>query len=109
MITIDCSAPATLAGWWARALQSDVAADYGDFVIVAAAPLYLGFQRVGEQKHVKNRVHIDFAADDYADEVRRLVDLGAAVAGENSAPGGLVWTTLRDPEGNEFDVSNGAG
>jgi predicted enzyme related to lactoylglutathione lyase len=108
MITIDCAEPRKLADWWVSALGASVAADYGEFVMVAAAPLVLGFQRVPESKQAKNRVHVDFSADDYAADVKRLADLGAEVVGENSAPGGLVWTTLRDPEGNEFDVSNGA-
>lgn len=108
MVTIDCAEPRTLANWWANALGTEVVADYSEFVMVAAAPVYLGFQRVPEGKQAKNRVHVDFAADDYEGEVKRLVELGAEALGENSAPGGLVWTTLRDPEGNEFDVSNSA-
>jgi predicted enzyme related to lactoylglutathione lyase len=108
MVTIDCAEPRTLANWWANALGTEVAADYSEFVMVAAAPVYLGFQRVPESKQAKNRVHVDFAADDYEGEVKRLLELGAEALGENFAPGGLVWTTLRDPEGNEFDVSNSA-
>ncbi|MXM63838.1 hypothetical protein GR925_10335 [Streptomyces sp. HUCO-GS316] len=37
-------------------------------------------------------------------EVDRLVELGASVVGEHSA-GPLIWTVLREPEGNEFCVA----
>jgi predicted enzyme related to lactoylglutathione lyase len=52
----------------------------------------------------KNRVHLDFHADDREVEVARLVGLGATVHGEQQVPG-LRWTVLADPEGNEFCVA----
>lgn len=51
-------------------------------------------------------MHVDFAAapgTGMAQEVERLVALGASVVGEHSVPG-LVWTVLQDPAGNEFCV-----
>lgn len=104
MITIDCSEPRKLAEWWATVLGVDIAQDHGEFVILGAQPLALGFQRVPEGKQVKNRVHVDFAAPDRAAEVARLVGLGATVVAEQAVPG-LAWVTLQDPDGNEFCVS----
>ena len=43
---------------------------------------------------------------DYADEVRRLLDLGARHADVGQA-GDEPWTVLADPEGNEFCVLAG--
>ncbi|MFD7414134.1 VOC family protein [Kitasatospora purpeofusca] len=106
MITVDCAEPQELAQWWATALGGEIAEDHGDFVIVGAQPLALGFQRVAEERRGKNRVHIDFAAapgTGLAGEVERLVALGASVVGEHSIPG-LTWTVLQDPAGNEFCV-----
>ncbi|MBC3841901.1 VOC family protein [Streptacidiphilus sp. 4-A2] len=106
MITVDCAEPHELAQWWATALGGEIAQDYGDFVIVAAEPLALGFQRVAEARQGKNRVHVDFtAAPDtgMGGEVQRLVALGASVVAEHSVPG-LTWTVLQDPAGNEFCV-----
>ena len=108
MVTFDCTNAGTLARWWAQALDVEIAADYGEFVMVAAGPLHLGFQNVPESKQVKNRVHLDFEGADYDADIKRLVELGAEAIGGGSAPGGFAWTTLRDPEGNEFDVANGA-
>jgi predicted enzyme related to lactoylglutathione lyase len=104
MITIDCADPGTLAAWWAQALGVEIAHDYGDFVIVGAEPLVLGFQRVPDDLSGKNRVHVDFDTPDRPAAVARLVGLGASIVGERSMPG-MGWTTMRDPAGNEFCVA----
>ena len=52
-----------------------------------------------ETKSVKNRVHLDLTADDPFGEVARLTELGATVVAEHER-----WTTLADPDGNEFCV-----
>ena len=57
------------------------------------------FVLVPEGKVVKNRVHLDLAADDPAAEVARLVALGAVAVREYDG-----WTQMADPEGNEFCV-----
>ena len=36
--------------------------------------------------------------------MERLVQLGATVLGERGDPAVFAWTTLTDPEGNEFCV-----
>ncbi|MFJ4961231.1 Glyoxalase-like domain protein [Streptomyces sp. ADI96-02] len=108
MITIDCADARALSAWWAEALGVEVAQDYGEFVVLAAAPLVLGFQQVPEPKAAKNRVHVDFSSEDRAAEVARLVELGATVVAEHTAPG-LAWTTLMDPQDNEFCVSDAGG
>jgi len=57
----------------------------------------LVFQPVHEDKAVKNRLHLDIAPvqDSQADEVSRLVGLGASVLDDDSA---LPWVVLADPE-----------
>ncbi|MFI0975506.1 VOC family protein [Streptomyces sp. NPDC021093] len=105
MITIDCAEPRELADWWAVALGAEVAQDFGEFVVLAARPIALGFQRVPEEKLGKNRVHVDFSSPDRRGDADRLVEMGARVVGEHAAPGGLAWTTLQDPVGNEFCIS----
>ena len=66
----------------------------------------LQFMPVPEAKHVKNRVHIDFGADDVQAAVDRLVAMGASIAWEEDFPPDLQYRNLvlRDPEGNEFCV-----
>lgn len=96
MITVDCAEPRELADWWAGVLGVHTVQDYGDFVMVHAEPVVLGFQRVPEAKTVKKRVHVDFSSQPRATAVERLVELGATVPGEHSLPS-PSWTVLQDP------------
>ncbi|SDW84578.1 hypothetical protein SAMN05216215_1005294 [Saccharopolyspora shandongensis] len=110
MVTIDCESPRQLAEFWTQALDTSVAFDVGEFVMLAAneeGGVALGLQQVAEPRAGKNRVHVDLNAADRHAEVRRLVALGATEVGEHEVPGGLAWTVLQDPEGNEFCVSSG--
>jgi len=62
------------------------------------------FQRVPEAKAGKNRVHLDLRSGGRATEVKRLAALGASQLYDGQQ-GPLTWTTMADPEGNEFCVS----
>jgi predicted enzyme related to lactoylglutathione lyase len=107
-MTFDCSDPGRLARFWSEAVRGSVADDRGDFVVVQARSVgvrHLAFARVPEGKAAKNRVHIDFQADDRPAEVSRLESIGARVLSEHSE-WGLEWTVLADPEGNEFCVAS---
>ena len=103
-ITFDCHDPSKLAKFWSAATGCEIAADYGDFVMVDSTPA-LGFQRVEDPTPGKNRMHIDGGGADREDLVERLKGLGATELGAHEAPG-LVWTVMQDPEGNEFCVGS---
>ncbi|HEY3010272.1 MAG TPA: VOC family protein [Micromonosporaceae bacterium] len=108
MVTIDCGDPRGLDKFWTQAAGYEIRADLGgEYVVVGPASgdgIRLGLQRVPEPRVGKNRVHVDWAADDRSAEVSRLVALGASVIASHAVPG-LTWTVLADPEGNEFCVS----
>ncbi len=104
MVTIDCDDPQALAEFWTRALQTEVAADWGDFVVLAGTPA-IGLQRVESVQPGKNRLHLDLAGGDRAPEVARLVELGADVVRTHDVDG-FGWTVMVDPAGNEFCVSD---
>ena len=58
------------------------------------------FQSVPEPKTAKNRLHMDLRAPgSVADEVRRLVGLGATILTD-----GEDLVVMADPDGNEFCV-----
>lgn len=120
-VTFDSPHPASIARFWAAALDGYDIAPYDDAeierlrglgiedvdddpsVMVEAAdgrPPRLCFQLVPESKVVKNRVHFDLATEDRAAEIARLTDLGALVLADYEH-----WTTMADPDGNEFCVS----
>ncbi|HET9898037.1 MAG TPA: VOC family protein [Streptosporangiaceae bacterium] len=63
------------------------------------------FQFVPEPKAVKNRLHLDLrsGSDDTEAVVAALTGRGATVL-HTGSQGPHVWTTLADPEGNEFCV-----
>ena len=104
-VTIDCATPQKLAAFWSAALDVTDIQDHGEYVVIPMDGGYLGLQRVPEGRAGKNRMHMDFRADDRAGEVARLVGLGATEVEEHAVPG-LAWTVLRDPEGNEFCVGS---
>ena len=111
MVTADCADEKALSTFWAEVLQTSVVFEVDGFVMLApagdGAPA-LGFQRVPEARAGKNRLHVDLGAPQggRGAEVARLVGLGATDLGERGGEeyGGMVWTTLADPEGNEFCV-----
>lgn len=120
-VTFDSPHPASIARFWAAALDGYDVAPYDEAelerlrglgihdvnddpgVVVERAdgtPPRLFFQLVPESKVVKNRVHLDLATADRVAEISRLTSLGARVLAEYED-----WTTLADPDGNEFCVS----
>ena len=62
------------------------------------------FQRREKSRPEHYPIHPDFLAEDREAEIERLTRLGATVA-ETKSAGDLVWTVMRDPEGNPFCVS----
>ncbi len=109
-VTFDCAEPRRLAEFWRQVTGGEIGEDWDEFVTLRTPGLgvaHLAFGRVGDAKAGKNRVHVDFAADDRPAEVARLRRLGATVAAEHEVPG-LAWTVLADPEGNEFCVAERA-
>jgi hypothetical protein len=109
-VVVDCADHGAVVTFWAAALgyaRSDVNEQY--VALVPPGPPEPGrppllFQKVPEPKAVKNRVHLDLRGEVMADEVARLVALGATVLAERSL-GDFRWTVMADPEGNEFCVS----
>lgn len=98
-----------LASFWKEALgykNLDRWVD-GDMIGVEIAPTdgngdTFQFLSNPEPKTAKNRWHLDLRPEDQAEEVARLVSLGATKVdvGQKDAS----WVVLADPEGNEFCV-----
>jgi predicted enzyme related to lactoylglutathione lyase len=109
-VVMDCADHGAVVDFWAAALaytRREVNEQY--VALVPDAPMTPGrppilFQKVPEPKVAKNRVHLDFRAEVRADEVARLVALGAVVLAEHTM-GDFGWTVMADPAGNEFCVS----
>ena len=110
-VTFMTARPAELAAFWAAALGFTVQRVEDDEVLVADADWSLPrftFQRVPVAEGRGPRagaVHVDITADDRAAEVARLVELGAEEVTTHGG-GDFRWTVLRDPDGNEFCVTD---
>ena len=133
-LAVDCTDPHALVRFWAPALDMEIE-DHADqieqllaagavtedditeidgrraFVTAAACrrpggpvPRLL-FQRVPEDKTVKNRWHLDlhYPPEERDAQVERFEALGARRLWDASE-GPHSWTTMADPEGNEFCV-----
>ncbi len=136
-ITFDAADPAALAAFWADALGYRLADPPGDFASWDAALEAMGvpperrndacalvdpdgarprifFQRVPEDKTVKNRVHLDVRAAPGSEgdermaalerEAERLVALGATRRERHEPAPPMVtgFIVMTDLEGNEF-------
>lgn len=110
MITTDSTDALTLGRWWAQALGGDIVEENdGWFVVVAfkSGQPALAFQKIGDPTLGKNRLHLDLQADDRVAEVERLVAAGARLIEERSLEdASFTWTTLADPDGNEFCIAS---
>jgi hypothetical protein len=106
-VSLDCADASKLADFWSQVLNRPV--DDGgnqDFATIGmqdGAGLVWMFHQVPEAKQVKNRMHADFLAGALHEEVQRVLTLGATHV-RDVEEGGYQWTTLADPEGNEFDI-----
>jgi len=135
-VVVDSERPHDLADWWAEVLgwqvepqdeafirrmvaagaaaESDTIEHRGALVWKVGAAITspdagrprVLFQRVPEQKTVKNRLHLDVrvGAERQDAEVDRLLGLGATELWRG-AQGPYSWVTMADPEGNEFCVA----
>ena len=115
-IVIDAAHPASLARFWAAAIEGYAVRAYDDAEIARLAKLgftpetdptvmvdgpgpTLCFQPERTAKAARNRVHLDIASPDRASEIARLIDLGARIRDHHEG-----FSVLLDPEGNEFCV-----
>jgi Glyoxalase-like domain len=122
--TVGCDAddPQRLAAFWALALgyvrePGFDEPDNASIVDPDGRGPAIGFLKVPEAKHAKNRVHLDIRvagpgpgdptgrAGLIREKVAVLVAAGATVVGEERYGDALGHVVMRDPEGNEFCVA----
>ncbi|NYF13253.1 putative GNAT superfamily acetyltransferase [Pseudoclavibacter sp. JAI123] len=117
---IDSRDHRALAAWWAETLDWQVSFEDGDEAVIIPKWLDednpgvpfervgpgLVFVPVGDDKTVKNRLHIDLAAPLHESQVAHVDALIARGATRADVGQGddVNWVVLLDPEGNEFCV-----
>jgi hypothetical protein len=105
--SFDAADAAVAAAFWAEVLGRRVnlgATKESASLAVRdeAGDTLIMFHGVPEAKVVKNRLHLDLITDDFHTELARLRSLGATEVAKFAN-----WSTLADPEGNEFDLIRG--
>ena len=104
-VVIDCADPRSLAEFWMRFTGYERRSWYEDWASIGTPDrtMIIGFQKVPEGKSVKNRVHLDFAAEDEEATAKEIESMGATrlwVSDDPEDP----FVVLKDPEGNEFCI-----
>jgi hypothetical protein len=106
-IVLDAVDVEAIATFWAEALRYRRVDRLEQYVVLVPHEGQHGsvflVQGVAETKATKNRMHLDLHVADPEAEADRLVALGATRTGRGTL-GDIAWITMRDPEGNEFDI-----
>ena len=110
-VTFMTTDPKRMADFWAEALHLPERRSSPDEILLADAewgfPRFT-FQRVNDAPRSPSPLHLDLTPDDRAHEVARLTALGAT-EGATHGDSGFQWTVMRDPDGNEYCVTDGQG
>jgi catechol 2,3-dioxygenase-like lactoylglutathione lyase family enzyme len=112
-VTFDAKQPRRLGHFWSEVTGYSVVDERDDFVKLRSPDprgiRHILFMGVDDPTPGKNRMHVDLAAREPDEEIKRLVGLGASLVDEqgDGTPiwregNGLRWVVLQDPEGNEF-------
>lgn len=109
-ITFDCKDVETQSVFWAELLGADIDDGSNEFVASiggvhnseSTTPGML-FLKVDDRLEGKNPLHIDLDDPRYPADVELAVSLGAEKV-VSLSEFGIEWTTLKDPEGNVFDI-----
>lgn len=100
-VTGDADDAHRTAAWWQTVFGGTLVDDEQGYSYLEDVPDLpfeaICFVPVPEPKTAKNRVHLDVHTED----LERLLARGATVLREKG-DGGIGWTVLADPDGNEF-------
>jgi predicted enzyme related to lactoylglutathione lyase len=111
-IVIDAHSLPSLARFWSQVLDWKILSQREGEIVIGTDPgaaVGICLMPAGDEKSVKNRVHLDLnpggdaGPDDREAEIRRILALGARRV-DIGQSGNESWTVLADPEGNEFCV-----
>jgi hypothetical protein len=111
-VVIDCNDLPAMSAFWQHALgyvpRDPPDEDFAVLRDPRGGHVNISLQVVPEHRVGKNRLHLDLYTDKQADEVRRLLELGATVHPRTPEPDD-DFILLQDPEGNVFCVVDKAG
>lgn len=98
-VVFDTADAAAAATFWAAiaggAVDDGASAEYA--TVARPGAIDLAFNLVPEAKTAKNRMHLDLGVPDVDAAEQHATALGASLVARHDG-----WTTMQDPEGNEF-------
>ena len=100
-IVFDTADAAAAASFWAALAGGTIGNDAnGEYATVERpGAVDLAFNLVPEAKTAKNRMHLDLGVPDVGAAEQHATSLGASLVARRDG-----WTTMQDPEGNEFCI-----
>lgn len=109
VIVVDVADLKRAADFWTQVLgfvqEGDASGPYLSLLPADGNGIEILLQKVDDEKHGKNRLHLDLRTHDLDAEVDRVRALGASVVTEEPiVESGWTWHLLADPDGNEFCV-----
>jgi predicted enzyme related to lactoylglutathione lyase len=111
-VTFDCQDATVVSTFWSAVFDRPIDTEpmppspfFASIGLADSSRMAYMFIQVPEGKTVKNRVHLDFDSDDVTGEVARVIALGATHIHDKDEFD-MRWTTLADPEGNEFCIGS---
>ncbi len=106
-VMIDCHDPESLFAFWSAITGIEIEHNYPDYIFGTKLPgngIRLAFQRVPEDKVVKNRLHLDLSHENPEALITKIEGLGGSRLQDHDVQG-FHWTVMADPEGNEFCIA----
>jgi predicted enzyme related to lactoylglutathione lyase len=106
-IMIDCHDPTALMDFWSQIVGVESAQEFPNYIFGTKLPgnhIRLAFQKVPEEKTIKNRLHLDLTHEDPGALIEKVETLGGSRIADHEISG-FHWTVLADPEGNEFCIT----
>jgi len=109
VIVLDCSHLGRSAEFWTAVLGytqiGEPSGRYLSLIPADGSGCELLLQKVTDEKHEKNRLHLDLRTTDLTSEVERVLNAGASLVTEQPiTEAGWIWHILGDPDGNEFCI-----
>ena len=104
-VVINCEDIERMTEFWVNALglTPGPLTEEGRFRVLGGERVNLSLQVAQSPILGRNEMHLDLYSNDAAEQVERLVGLGATVVRHNPDPDD-TYTVMLDPEGNAFCV-----
>jgi catechol 2,3-dioxygenase-like lactoylglutathione lyase family enzyme len=102
---INCADLEAMTRFWSQVLHltPDPGSPEDDFRVLRGPRVNLSLQVADTPVTARDQMHLDLYTDDRAGEVERVIGLGATFLRHSPDPRD-EFTTLTDPEGNEFCI-----